>query len=71
MAKKGESQAGDFELCAENKGFSYGEEVSKENVVASDDKPSFNDIGSNTSLNYDKILEHIGQFGRYCTLLIL
>ena len=71
MGTKRESQAGHFELCSENKGFSYDGELSNENIVTGHDKPSCNPIKSDTNLNYDKILDHIGQFGRYFRLPIL
>ena len=71
MANISDNQVGQLEISKDNKGFSYDEEISGENVNTHKDEASITNVKPNSDLNYDRILEHIGQFGRYVYLAIL
>ena len=47
-----------------NKAFDYDSEKSIQNVTKDIDVRPEDESGSDSGLNYDKILEEIGQFGR-------
>ena len=71
MTNIGDNQVGQMELSIENKGFIYDEETSSENVTTHKDRGATDISKQNSGLNYDKILDHIGQFGRYTVLITL
>ena len=53
-----------MEMSKVNKAFDYGSEKSIQNVTRDIDVKQEDESRSDSGLNYDKILEEIGQFGR-------